>query len=270
MNICKHQIQLHLAPPAAPNAPAIPAPITDTPAVLAGTPAAPAAGHPPTPVTGPTPTPTTGLPPAPATEPLPAPATGLPPAPAMGIAPAPAMGLPAVIPLHMIPLDMLLLSERLYLDPGFEVPQDDAAVVRATGQILTPHQGFQLSDAVVRKIHDPRSLAQGKSQNNAAQVGTDLRKNPPLFQYVCNRCPMDPPGTGTPHQRACVQETAQSIQARMSRIIMQSEVDVCRSRNGSMRFIAGPEFMQILVNTGHGYLLSANERDALQRDGKPA
>ena len=55
-------------------------------------------------------------------------------------------------------------------------------------------------------------------------------------------------------------ETAAGIQGRMSRIIINSEIDVCRSQRGVGKWISMAELLKVLVDTGNGHLLSIKER----------
>ena len=175
-------------------------------------------------------------------------------------APVPHVALPPAPP---VLAQVRLMSDMIRDDPLTECPPTDAGVVRLTMDHLRPTAGLQLGSPVVSRILDPRQLVAGKCTKQATIVMQELRRNPALFRYVCAGMPVDPPGSGLPHQMACVTETAATIQAKMSRIICQSEIDVCRSRNGNTRYVTIPELCKALNDTGYGALLTINERAAL-------
>ena len=146
-----------------------------------------------------------------------------------------------------------------------EVPDTDAGVARTTLQLLTPSVGYLLGEAVLRKILNPRTLVQGRCTSQASMIAKDLRRNGALFGYVVACMPLDGPGIGTPYQRACVMETAAGIQGRMSRVIVNSEIDICRAQRGITKFLTLPELLKVLMDTGNGHLLSTNERANLEK-----
>jgi len=161
---------------------------------------------------------------------------------------------------------MELLSASFARTPGTTGPPDDGVAARATLERTAPPQGFLVGQHVRDRLVQPHLLP-GTPAARASQLAAEIREMPEVYRWILEGAPVQ--ATALPLHDQALRFVAQSVQRRMERLIVQTEVDTCRTQRGVHEYIAHHEMIQLLTNIGRSDMLTHTER-APRRGGPPS